>query len=59
MFWKFFNREKEITLDDVVPLHPEEYPARRLRQRLVADRERMLETQGAAAVRYPGISGHL
>jgi hypothetical protein len=59
MFWKFFKPEKEITLDDVVPLHPDEYPAKGLRLRLIANRERLLEVQGAAGGRCPGISGHL
>lgn len=59
MFWKLFKQEKEISLDDVVPMHPDEYPAKGLRSRLVANRERLLDVQGAAGGRYPGISGHL
>jgi hypothetical protein len=40
-------REKEITLEDVVPLHPEEYPARNLKRKLD---ERRAQSQAVASL---------
>lgn len=59
MFWNKKNPKPEITLDDVVPLHPDAYPARHLRARLAADRERLMESRGFFQGRDIGFSGHV
>ena len=46
MFGNKEKAKKEITLDDVVPAHPEEYPGRGLRARLDARRETLREIHG-------------
>ena len=46
---KWMKRRKEdrptITLDDVTPMHPDEYPARGLKQRLDARRDAMSDIE--------------
>jgi hypothetical protein len=37
------NKQKEVTLDDVTPAHPDEYRGKALRSRLDARRERLRE----------------
>ena len=37
MFGK--KKEKAITLDDVIPMHPDQYPAKHLKDKLDARRE--------------------
>ncbi len=46
--WILGNRKegKEVTLEDVVPLHPNEYPAKRLKERLDARRSEFFEIEG-------------
>lgn len=39
MFGKKKETQKEVTLDDIVPLHPEAYPAKHLKERLDARRD--------------------
>lgn len=41
MFGKKTAKPKPITLDDVTPAHPEEYPGKGLRARLDARREEL------------------
>lgn len=43
MFGKKTEKQKPITLDDVVPAHPDEYPGRGLRARLDSRRETLRE----------------
>ncbi len=46
---KLFNgkdpKKKEVTLDDVTPLHPNDYPAKHLKEKLDARHDRMQETE--------------
>lgn len=37
--------KKEPTLEDVTPMHPDEYPAKHLKEKLDARRERLEEIQ--------------
>ncbi len=39
MFGKNKQKKKDITLDDVVPAHPDEYPAKHLKEKLDSRRE--------------------
>jgi hypothetical protein len=41
MFGKKAEKKKIITLDDVIPMHPDEYPGKSLRARLDARREEL------------------
>ncbi len=50
------KKNKEVTLEDVVPLHPNEYPAKNLKHKLDQDREHMGEA-GRPAQHDPGMSG--
>lgn len=50
------EKAKEITLDDVVPLHPNEYPAKHLKEKLDQDREHISEASHAGS-HEPGFSG--
>jgi hypothetical protein len=43
MFGKKTEKKKVITLDDVIPAHPDEYPGKALRARLDARREELRE----------------
>jgi hypothetical protein len=58
MFGKKSEKEKvkEITLEDVVPLHPNEYPAKHLKERLDMHHEHIQEA-GHNLSHSPGISG--
>ncbi|GEM_PF-2397599 len=37
------SEEKRVTIDDVVPLHPDDYPGQQLRERLAHRREELNE----------------
>jgi len=39
MFGKKAEKKKVITLDDVIPAHPDQYPGKSLRERLDSRRE--------------------
>jgi hypothetical protein len=41
MFGRKTEKHKEITLDDVAPAHPDEYPGKALRARLDARRDEL------------------
>jgi len=43
------DKAKEISLDDVKPMHPNEYPAKHLREKLDARRETLNEIHNHAA----------
>lgn len=49
-------KRKEVTLDDVTPMHPDAYPAKHLKQKLDADREHMDEASNASR-HDPGVAG--
>ncbi len=45
MFGKKTEKKKVITLDDVIPAHPDQYPGKSLRARLDGRREALREIQ--------------
>jgi hypothetical protein len=56
MFGKKSDKAKEIRLEDVVPLHPNDYPAKHLKEKLDHRREQISEA-GHCCAHEPGMAG--
>lgn len=56
MFGRKAPKEKEIRLEDVVPQHPNEYPAKHLKEMIDHRREQIAEA-GHCCAHEPGMAG--